>query len=102
MTTPRADPVPSNVTRLLLLAELCRALGGHGRSSYLVASADGAAALRVDRADPARGGLAVVAVERAEGWVYAWEGRWCRVGDPDGLARHLARTVREEGARPAS
>lgn len=91
MMMPRAHPVPSSVTRFLLLGELCRSLGERGRTSYLVNPGSGCAVLRVSLAGRGGAWLAVVAVERPEGWVYAWSGRWGRVEHREEIAAHLAR-----------
>ncbi|ROO87364.1 hypothetical protein EDD29_4966 [Actinocorallia herbida] len=93
MTMPRADSVPSKVTRFLLLSELCRRLGEHGCTSYLVNPASGGAVLRVSVAGAGGGWLAVAAVERPEGWAYAWAGRWGPAQQCERIARHLARAV---------
>ncbi|ROO83744.1 hypothetical protein EDD29_1253 [Actinocorallia herbida] len=86
-----ARAVPANVTRLLLLADLCRGLGERGCPSYLVNPASGGAVLRVGRA--VSGMLAVAAAERAGGWVCAWGGRWADVRHVDRVAAHLAGTA---------
>lgn len=89
----RVQAVPANVTRFLLLSELCRELGERGCTSYLVNPASGSAVRRVDRPAPSRDKIDIAAVERPDGWVYAWDGRWARTCHLDQVAHHIARMV---------
>lgn len=75
MTTPQASPVPPNATRFLLLVELCRRLGERGCGSYLANPASGGSVLWVERVGRPRDRICVGAVERPDGWVYAWGGQ---------------------------
>ena len=93
MTISQADPQPSNATRFLLLANLCRKLGELGCASSLLNPSAGGAVLRVDCHAVRPNGVSVAAVERSDGWAYAWDGRWTPVDRVEQLAARLAGTV---------
>lgn len=94
MTTSPAEPLSSGTTRFLLLANLCRKLGELGCASCLLNPSEGGAVLHVDRPRSAPGRLSVAAVERPDGWAYAWNDRWTPVEHVDALAAHLTGTAR--------
>ncbi|ROO89733.1 hypothetical protein EDD29_7440 [Actinocorallia herbida] len=35
----------------------------------------------------------MTAVERVDGWVFAWGGKWAAVGQVERVAEHIARVV---------